>query len=414
MLGIGNGASTALCHGLARAGNGLCLMTTQSEELAGKCARLLRASRVPPSGNLRNVRIDWGYTGPDSLLPAISKGKAKEQSIKPRVPLAAEKMFDEELDPLASGGDVGFPVDLSATTAVQQAPSVVPDFYPGNRFIVSAILPKTTRVPGSVILRGEAPDGTPMEFVFPVHVARFQKPWPPLVHTLAAHRIIQELDDGYVQCLGISTDVGPQHCKDIARSAIVRYSTEYQLASKYASFVAVEKDGTEATASSDDSDLELLSDADVDSEEWVSEFEKWDEPDCGEVNEGGSFSSRCPASVHPCLQLHPRVPICRLAQASRGPHMKLSSRRRPRNWYRAAWAQCTSCHKEGEASVHRVITKGAVLVLDVRGRQGACAVEGGVRAAGGGVHAADGGVHTADEGVDAAEGEVLASDMHRR
>ena len=38
-------------------------MTTQSEELVGKCARLLRASRVPPSGNLRNVRIDWGHAG---------------------------------------------------------------------------------------------------------------------------------------------------------------------------------------------------------------------------------------------------------------------------------------------------------------------------------------------------------------
>ncbi|EPT01798.1 hypothetical protein FOMPIDRAFT_59317, partial [Fomitopsis schrenkii] len=270
-LGVGHGASTALCNGLARAGNGLCLMTTQSEELSGKCARLLKASRVPPSGNLRNVRVDWGYAGPDPFSVKVSP----EQTVKPAAPATVDiALFDEQNDPLAPSEDTGFPIDLPSTPNVQQAPSVVPDFYPGNRFIVSAILSNTTQVPEFIVLRGDTPDGTATEFKFPVHVASLPKPWPLLIHTLAAHRIIQELEDGYLQCLGITKDVDSPHHQGIARSAIVRYSTEYQLASKYASFVAVEQDKTRVAAASDDSDFEVLSETDIDPEEWVDDIKR--------------------------------------------------------------------------------------------------------------------------------------------
>ncbi|KAH9830990.1 uncharacterized protein C8Q71DRAFT_862124 [Rhodofomes roseus] len=268
-LGIGHGASTALCNGLARAGNGLCLMTTQSEELAGKCARLLRASRVPPSGNLQKVRIDWGYAGPNPLL-STDIAKASQHTAKAPQPAAALNLFDEDHDPLAPTGDTGFPIELPATTDIQQAPSTVPDFYPGNRFIVSAILSKTIQVPKSVVLRGETPDGQATEFNIPVHLANFQKPWPPLVHTLAARRIIQELEDGFLDCLGIAGNADSYRSEEIAKAAIVRYSTEFQLASKYASFIAVEKE-TEDT-SIDESDFEILGESDIDPDDWVEDF----------------------------------------------------------------------------------------------------------------------------------------------
>ena len=286
-LGIGHSASTALCHGLARAGNGLCLMTTQSEELAGKCARLLRASRVPPSGNLRNVRIDWGYSEKDP--PPVSK--STEQAQKSPLPEAVINLFDEKDDPLRLSEDTGFPVDvdLPSISHIQQAPSVVPDFYPGNRFVVSAILPHTTHIPESVILRGETPDGTTTEFRFPVHITRPQRSRPPLIHILAAHRIIQELEDGYMQCLGIKDDVDASYRTGIARSAIVRYSVEYQLASKYASFVAVEKVDVQSV----DDGFEVLSESDIDPDEWVDDIKHSFEIEATVANDEGIVHSFC-------------------------------------------------------------------------------------------------------------------------
>ena len=274
-LGIGYGASTALCEGLARAGHGLHLMTTQSEELAGKCSRLLRASRVPPSGNLRNLRIDWNYAGPDPLLQ--EQAPAPEPTPAPQQPAAALNLFDASYDPLAGAEDTGFPVNLPIHKDIQQAPSVVPDFYPGSRFIVSAILSKTAHVPENVTLRGETPEGQVVELNIPVHAANFQKAWPPLVHTLAAHRIIQELEDGYLDCLGVSAKVDTERAKEVARAAIVRLSTEYQLASKYASFIAVEKEAAEGKApESEDSDFEILSEADYNDFEWIEDVDGMD------------------------------------------------------------------------------------------------------------------------------------------
>lgn len=273
-LGVGHSASSALCSGLARAGNGLCLMTTQSEELVGKCARLLRASRVPPSGNLRNVRIDWGHAGSGtSAQSANMDAQPSPGTPGPTLPAAAASLFDEAHDPLAPSGDTGFQGDTPQLAAdVLQAPSVVPDFYPGNRFIVSAILNCATRAPEHVVLRGEAPDGTPVELRVPVHPVDFPATKTPLIHTLAARKLIQELEDGYVQCLGLKADTGTEGTKAIARGAAVFYSTQYQLASKYASFIAVEKEDN-STAMSDDSGFEMLNESDVDVDEWVDDFD---------------------------------------------------------------------------------------------------------------------------------------------
>ncbi|EPT01795.1 hypothetical protein FOMPIDRAFT_1059549 [Fomitopsis schrenkii] len=275
-LGVGYGASTTLCEGLARAGNGLCLMTTQSEELAGKCSRLLRASRVPPSGNLRNLRVDWNYTGPDPLLQGRDL-PAAEHVPEPQEPSAALNLFDASCDPLAAAEDAGFAIDVPLIKGLQQAPSAIPEFYPGSRFIVSAILSKTTRVPSSVILRGETPDGQAVELDVPVRAANFQKAWPPLVHTLAAHRLIQELEDGYLDCLGVTAKVEPDRAKEIARAAIVRVSTEYQLASKYASFIAIEQEDAKGKAAAiEDSDFEVLSEVDYDDFEWIDDVDAMD------------------------------------------------------------------------------------------------------------------------------------------
>ena len=320
-LGVGHSASSALCSSLARSGNGLCLMTTQSEELVGKCARLLRASRVPPSGNLKNVRIDWGYAAAETSTRSSNMGgQPGPQTPGPTLPAGAVSLFDEAHDPLAPSGDTGLRGDgdiAQLAADVIQAPSVVPDFYPGNRFIVSAILNRTKRAPEHVVLRGETPDGTPIELRVPVHVIDFPGTRRPLVHTLAARKIIQELEDGYVQCLGLNPNGTAEGTKAVARGAAVLYSIQYQLASKYASFIAVENKEDKSAELSDDFGFEMLNESDIDVDEWADDFELENKPELQEAgaNEGALFfyhSSSGDANTSSKIQ---HISTCPLLQA---------------------------------------------------------------------------------------------------
>ncbi|TFY65188.1 hypothetical protein EVJ58_g2141 [Rhodofomes roseus] len=265
-LGVGHGASTALCSGIARAGNGLCLMTTQSEDLAGKCARLLRASQVPPSGNLSKLRVDWGYGGLDSG-PRSGSDDPKLLKTKTKDPAAPTNIYDEAVEPLHLGAVTAFQPPPSSN--VQQAPFAVPDFYPGNRFIVSAILSQTAHIPNQVVLHGETPDGEAMALKVDVLRVESQVAGPPLIHTLAAHRLVQELEDGNLESEGIRKPDKQRLELDfgITKAAVIRYSEEFQIASKFASFVAVE--GEEPVDDDTFDDETVVDELD---EEWRKEF----------------------------------------------------------------------------------------------------------------------------------------------
>jgi hypothetical protein len=69
-LGIGSGASTALCQGLATAGNGSCMMIVNGEPLAFKAMRLVNAMQAP---EVRDFSVDWGVPsqGTDTPHPEI-------------------------------------------------------------------------------------------------------------------------------------------------------------------------------------------------------------------------------------------------------------------------------------------------------------------------------------------------------
>lgn len=184
-----------MCEGIARAGNGLCLMATTTESIIGKCTKLMRASRTYI---LKNVSIDWGVQ--TDLIQAGST---------------------TELDP---GG------------TMRQSPSHIPAIYPGSRFVAFALIDDPAFTPPKeVIIRGQRDGvGELLQFRVPLQHALL----PPgranaarsLIATLAAHRAITEIEDA-----GGRADA-PADVKDL----VVRLGTTYQLASKYTSFVAVD------------------------------------------------------------------------------------------------------------------------------------------------------------------------------
>ncbi|KII87048.1 hypothetical protein PLICRDRAFT_113205 [Plicaturopsis crispa FD-325 SS-3] len=212
-LGIGDTVSSAMVEGIARAGNGECLFATSSESIAGKCAKLFRAGR---SSYAEDISIDWGVPG-----------------IAPQTP------------PTHTPPAVNFVLPAAPDVPVlQQSPAKIAKIYSGMRFVVFAIIALGT-VPKQVVLRGRlnGGDGPPFELVVPVSTVRpFDKfaPASPFVHTLAARHLITDIVEG--------TSVLPRApsgaVADVQKAAVVRLGEEYQLASRYTSFVAVDRGQT--------------------------------------------------------------------------------------------------------------------------------------------------------------------------
>jgi hypothetical protein len=237
-------------------------MAIQTESIAGKCARLLKGSRTPP---ITNLRVDWGIeetqrsanteenekeinddfemvdeiTLPTSSTSSKGKGKEKEP--------VTISMFEDSVDPLSTSiSDTGAKptpaVILAPHPRIQQAPVTIPSLLPGTRLIVSALIASkvnsTPTIPTSVTIHGDLSSGQKLAVKVPVQQSAYPAT-PPLIHTLAARRLIQDLEDGKVKPVAINANEVSE--EDVSKAAIVRFSTEYQLTSKFASFIAVDE-----------------------------------------------------------------------------------------------------------------------------------------------------------------------------
>ena len=187
-----------MCEGIARVGNGICLMATTSEDIIGKCSRLVRASRTYI---LKNVTLDWG---------------------------ARPNIFD------------GIHTGNSDFKSVFQAPSTLPAMFPWSRFIVFALIENREFVPPKeVVIRGQRDgSGEMLNFSVPVQLVPFSSQYHPrpLVQTLAARCAITELEDAEKVNSSVRND-----------NTIIRLGTQYQLASTYTSFIAVDKRAVTST-----------------------------------------------------------------------------------------------------------------------------------------------------------------------
>ncbi|GJE91690.1 hypothetical protein PsYK624_078400 [Phanerochaete sordida] len=191
-LGIGDMTSTATCEGIARAGDGICLMATTSDSIVGKCSKLVRASKTYI---LRNISIDWGVrTDP---AQASAEGTTEQKTLL-------------------------------------QAPAEVAAIYPGNRFVVFALIEDEAYTsPKEVVIRAQRDgQGEVLAFSVPVQTAEVPADHlrPPLIPTLAARRAIMDLEDR-----------ARPECPPDVKEAVIRLGTAYQLASRFTSFVAVDR-----------------------------------------------------------------------------------------------------------------------------------------------------------------------------
>ena len=187
ILGIGELVSSGVCEELASAGGGKYLLAFSPESILPQCAGLLRAGRT---STITDVSVDW------------TAGISSDH-------------------------------DPSSKPIVQQSPPrlTIPEVYPFSRSLYFAII-STEAVPKQVIIRGKA-DGKEVLIHVDVESAKFGRRFsePPFIHTLAAHRLIRDLEEG---------DAKGKHSEADLRKEIVELGEYYQLASSHTSFVGVD------------------------------------------------------------------------------------------------------------------------------------------------------------------------------
>ncbi|SCV70552.1 BQ2448_3314 [Microbotryum intermedium] len=247
VLGIGNSASTAMCEGIARVGNGTCQFVIDGESFTGKTARLLKAAKSKP---FSKIEIGYGAQDYDKVMSSEADEEGDKDSDFEMVDhseSAAQRgtdkkepvsLFDASVDPLESKSSPPpkvQPVVLAPAPRIQQAPGMIKSLYSGSRMHVYAILDGSVKIPQEVVLRAQSFDGDEFELNIPVLVS----PSPSSsIHVTAAKKLIQAFED-----TSTTTDQPLRNeCKNQAE--IVRLGTTYSIASSHTSFIAVDESGS--------------------------------------------------------------------------------------------------------------------------------------------------------------------------
>lgn len=182
ILGIGDTVSSDVCEKLATDGRGQYLLAVSKETILLKCTSLLQAGRT---STITNVSVNWTV------------------DISPPQPLVQKS-----------------PPELS-----------IPEMYPSDRSLFFAIVHAKT-APKQVVIRGKV-DGKDESICVDVESVKFGRRFtePLFIHTLAANRLIRDLEDG---------NAGGRLSQTARREEIVKLGEYYQLASSHTSFVAVD------------------------------------------------------------------------------------------------------------------------------------------------------------------------------
>ncbi|KAJ6476263.1 vault protein inter-alpha-trypsin domain-containing protein [Mycena sanguinolenta] len=256
VLGIGNSASTAMCEGIARVGNGTCMMVGDQEtNFTGNIARMLKGARAPL---IFDIAVDWGVGSGDATDEnqanagaTVDEDDAHEESSAGNV-TGNEKdkgkqkqktlnVFDDTVDPMQLDNESvppPPPVVLPTPSKVQQSPFKIQTIMPGNRLNVYAILQGKT-VPNIVTLTGVTEDGAEIRLPVPVTLTNLPNApeAPPAVHALCARTMIQDLEDGQ-HAIAIED---PDLLARTVEASIVRLGKTFSISSSATSFVAVDE-----------------------------------------------------------------------------------------------------------------------------------------------------------------------------
>jgi hypothetical protein len=220
VLGIGSNVSTNLVESLARAGKGYAQFVTDTEKVDKKLLGMLKNGTKSP---IKDYQINWS----DDVNIIDDSSEDSDTKIKDKPIISF--FNDDEI----SSTEQSSSYDFVDNIVIRQAPYEIPQIYSGVRFIVYCMIPKDFTVKKSIILSAMSQDG-PMKLEIPVDstVLKGSK-----IHTLAARKLIQNLEDGTSYIHNHPKFRGKPVPASIIRKQIVTLGKTFNLVSKYTRYV---------------------------------------------------------------------------------------------------------------------------------------------------------------------------------
>lgn len=263
-LGIGHAASHSLIERVARAGNGFSQAISDSEEMGSKVVRMLKGALSP---HIKDYSLEVKYEAADddddfevidtpleSLI--IDETEAAEKATSQKSISLFDPSTDEDDYAATTDDDKFSGLPSISTPKLLQAPHTIPPLFPFARSTVYLMISPDVgnqRQPKSVVLRGTSRQG-PLELEIPVtHLDEEGQS----IHQLAAKKAVGELEEGRGWIFHAKDTEGvllkqkyDGQFQDMVEREAVRLGVQYQVGSKWCSFVAVsdgEGEGEEET-----------------------------------------------------------------------------------------------------------------------------------------------------------------------
>jgi hypothetical protein len=245
VLGVGRDVSHTLVEGFARAGNGVSQFITDDEVMDFKVIRMLKAALYP---HVKDYRLEIKYDDVEEDFEMIESVMPKQAvdtadpTLQSKAPISLFNPSADLSDAPDEDADRYAHLPNIAVPEIIQAPHVIPPLLPYSRTTVYLLLQDMEKIPKSVVLHSTCPDG-PLTLEIPIKKIDNSN---HTVNTLAAKRVIQELEEGR-GWLNTAQD-GTELIKDkhssrfdeLVEKEVVRLGINYQVANKWCSFVAVE------------------------------------------------------------------------------------------------------------------------------------------------------------------------------
>ncbi|CAB4486900.1 hypothetical protein RhiirA5_466420 [Rhizophagus irregularis] len=228
VLGIGSNVSTNLVESLARAGKGYAQFVTDTEKMDKKLLGMLKNGTKSP---IKDYQINW--SDDVNVIDDSSEDSSEDSDTKIKDKPIISFFNDDEI----SSSEQSLNYDFVDNIVVRQAPYEIPQIYSGVRFIIYCMMPKDFTAKKSILLSAMSQNG-PMKLEIPVDpiVLKGSK-----IHTLAARKLIQTLEDGTSYIHNHPKFRGKPVPASIIRKQIVTLGKTFNLVSKYTSFIAVDE-----------------------------------------------------------------------------------------------------------------------------------------------------------------------------